>query len=152
MKKQGNCLQIAGECFGQSCSSIRTRVSLYSLDGKQKAEDVVALWDTGSTSCGVSADTASRLGLKQVDTTEVTYGDGEKREEPVYILRLRFLPSGYEIYVKAAQFSDNEREDFIFGMELIRYGTMLLEPMGDGAFRFTFSVNNQSINETSKSI
>lgn len=116
-------------------------MSLYSLDGKLKAEEVVALWDTGSTSCGVSADVASRLGLKQVSITEVTYGNGEKCEEPVYTLRLRFLPSGHEIYVRAAQFADNEREDFIFGMELIRYGTMLLEPVGDGAFRFTFSVN-----------
>lgn len=140
MKKRENCLQIATACFDPSYSSIRTRVKLSSLDGKLTVDDAVALWDTGSTTCGVSADAASRLGLRQVDTTEVTYGDGEKREEPVYILRLRFLPSGHEIYAKAAQFADNEKEDFIIGMELIRYGTMLLEPMGDGAFRFTFSV------------
>lgn len=137
MKKQKGFSLTATAELEASCSSILSRVSVASGDGSERVDDVLALWDTGATSCFISRPLARRLKLKKIGESDVSYADGQRATKDLYIVRLTFQPSGREIHVYAAE-TNGETQDFIVGMNIIGNGRFLLEPDGKGGMRFTF--------------
>lgn len=121
----------------QPHSWIRTPVSLSSLKGEPK-EEGVAVWDTGAQNSGISRRMVKLLRLKNPKAVTETYADGKARKTKAYWVLVTF-PNGRQAHVQAvAHKADNP--DFIIGMDLICFGRFLLEPMGDGGVRFTFSI------------
>lgn len=136
MKKLNENLLIARGEFTTEAKWILSRVNLFSCDRLKKAIHVVALWDTGSMYNGVSNKLADALGLEKVGIQRVRYGDNVMKSQPVYRADILFLDSGKTFRWEFVGF-DNEDQDVVIGMEAIRYGRFLIEPMA-GGFTFTF--------------
>ena len=139
MKSENYSLIAAAE-FTPPCSSIRTRVSLASVSQDNEVAEAIALWDTGSTYCGISSSMVERLKLKSVSTVKIRYGNGQIGEEKRYPLRVTFQPSGRVAVVYATEFTDDS-QDFIVGMDIIGVGCFLLERKPDGGTKFTYSIS-----------
>lgn len=137
MTKKEDYLLIAKGEFTPQCSSIRTPVSLHCVIGEGQQVDAVAIWDTGASRSGVSQRIVDLLGLKKsVDVLE-RYADGKVRKLKAYLIGLKF-PSGRKAHTVATAHKAKDI-DFIIGMDLIRQGTFILEPMDDdGGVRFLF--------------
>lgn len=99
---------------------------------------VNALWDTGATNTCIPMKLAVAMGIPLGEATPLTRM--RTTDQSYYCQFWIEFPTGEAVFVPEAVAVPDMRAKFIIGMELIRYGTMLLEPMGDGAFRFTFSV------------
>lgn len=79
------------------------------------------------------------LGLNHPVRVTERYADGKERETQAYWILVTF-PSGRQARVLATA-HEAEDIDCIIGMDLICYGTFLLEPTADGNSRFTFALN-----------
>ncbi len=139
MKKKDECSLIATAEFTPPFSLIKTPVSLSSVKSGSKAVDAIAVWDTGSEYSGISKRLVKLLGLKKpVDVLE-KYPDGKVRKLKAYWVNITF-PNGREAHTMATA-HESETIDFIIGMNMIRWGTFLLEPLPDEGMRFTFTVD-----------
>lgn len=138
MKRQGGSLLTVTAYITPSCSQILTQVSVASDRGGEPV-DANAVWDTGAESSGISKKMAERLGLKPLGWKKrIRYADGTVREENVYLVSFIFPPNGYRATLYAFGFGD-AAQDVLIGMDIIRNGRFLIEPVGDGSARFTFT-------------
>lgn len=87
--------------------------------------------------CSISKVLAERLGLEQMATKRMRYGNDNVVEEPVYFVRISFPESGYNRETIAIGHDGDELE-FIIGMNIIRTGTFTVEQKRGGGFSFTF--------------
>ena len=137
MKRQGSSLLTVTAYITPSCSQILSQVSVASDDGPV---DAIAVWDTGAESSGISKNMAERLGLKPLGWKKrIRYADGTVCDEDVYLVSFIFPPNGYMATLYAFGFGD-AAQDVLIGMDIIRNGRFLIEPVGDGSARFTFTV------------
>jgi len=113
-------------------------VSVASADNVNRVDDAIALWDTGATVCFISRGMAERLRLKKIGESDVGFANGAVERKDVFSIRLTFQPSGREIHLHVRQ-TDEDSQDIIIGMDVIRNGTFMLKPTGDGVC-FTFTV------------
>jgi hypothetical protein len=83
---------------------------------------VRSLWDTGSTSCAITEETASKLGLVPIGKAEVHHAGGSTIQN-VYSMSL-FLPNEFIIpYIRATECKSTQGNfDFIVGMDIITLG------------------------------
>ena len=137
MKKQDGFLLTVTAYITPSCSQILSQVSVAS--GDSEPVDAIAVWDTGAESCGISKKMAERLGLKPLGWKKrIRYADGTVRDENVYVVSFIFPPNGYKATLYAFEFGD-AAQDVLIGMDIIRNGRFLIEPIGDGSARFTYT-------------
>lgn len=79
------------------------------------------------------------LGLTRPVCVTERYADGKERKTKAYWILITF-PSGRQARVLATAHKAVDI-DCIIGMDLICYGTFLLEPTDDGGLHFTFTLN-----------
>lgn len=140
MKKQGSSLLTATAYVTQSSLQILTQVSVASGHGDGERKEALAVWDTGTESCGISKKMAERLGLKPLGWKKlVRYADGTLREENVYLVSIFFPPNNYKATLYAFEFGD-AAQDVLIGMQIIVNGRFKLEPTNIGEARFTFEL------------
>lgn len=139
MKKQDGSLLIATAYITTSCSQILTQVSVASDKGGKPVE-ANAVWDTGAESSGISKKLAERLGMEPLGWKKrIRYADGTVREENVYLVSIFFPPRGYKVTLYVYEFGD-AAQDVLIGMDIIKNGRFLIEPMDDGSAHFTFTL------------
>lgn len=137
MKKRNGSLLTVTAYITPSCSQILSQVSVAS--GDSEPLDAIAVWDTGAESSGISKKMAERLWLKPLKWKKrVRYADGTVREENVYLVSILFPPNGYRATLYAFEFGD-AAQDVLIGMDIIRNGRFLIEAIGDGSARFSFT-------------
>jgi hypothetical protein len=96
---------------------------------KSQEADVRALWDTGATISSISQGLATRLGLSQVDSSNIS-GFGGIHNSNIDIIDI-LLPNQVTIpNVRVAEFIDNGKFDVIVGMDIITLGDFAITNHG----------------------
>jgi len=110
--------------------SIRQSEKLCQIKGLQNCEIVVkALWDTGANRSCVSVNTARRLGLLKVDTSD-TVGVGGVFSSFVHLVDI-ILPNMISVRnVRGTEFIDEGDFDVIIGMDIITCGDFAVSNYG----------------------
>lgn len=123
--------------FTQSFSAISliltTPVLIYKAFNPKKVKELPphkqyrAVWDTGATHCAISKKVIDVLLLQPSSVTNVQSIDGYF-EKSVYLINI-MLPNEFGIpFIEAteAKFHEEEKEDIIIGMDVIRRGDFVV--------------------------
>ena len=109
---------------------IVTLVDVSNPDGNEKVH-VKALWDTGATESGVSAELADMLGLRSLSGTgHISVGiNGDPVETDLHrvTIDLNGIVKVKELVVVRHEGLRSQRVDFVIGMDIINRGRFCLD-------------------------
>jgi hypothetical protein len=93
---------------------------------KSQLFHIQALWDTGVEISYISERVAHQLKLKKIKPCSISGIDIEK-DSYMHIVDLIFPQNFIFLDVEAAEFPGNDHFNFIIGMNIIKYGDLLIQ-------------------------